>query len=58
MDPVMQDLGSYLNGLEEQEAANWGVCFTAALAAGITQEQAENCDEGEYNCSTCPWRTR
>ena len=54
-DPVSYDLGRYLNSIEEQEASGWRACIEAAQKDGHTQEQAENCDDGEHHCSECPW---
>lgn len=55
MDPVGYDTGRYLSGLADQEAAGMEACVMAALKDGHTQEQAENCDDGELKCSACPW---
>ena len=55
MDPVGYDTARYLSGLADQEDAGMAACAEAALKDGYTQEQAENCDDGEWKCSTCPW---
>ena len=46
---------SYSDREDMQEAANWQACFEAAEAAGITQDQAKDCLDGEHNCPLCPW---
>lgn len=58
MDPVMHDLGQYLNQLEEQEMYAWKDCVEAAQAAGHSVEEAENCDDGEWKCPNCPWKKK
>ncbi len=44
---------SYSNRVED---SNWRSCFMAARKAGFNREKAETCDNGELNCSTCPWK--
>ena len=39
-----------------QEDAGTSMCQAAAEAAGKTAEQADNCEDGEHRCPTCPWR--
>lgn len=50
----MADLGwtKYVNRLEDIEEAK---CYEAALRAGYTQEEAQQCDGGDLNCPDCPW---
>ena len=38
-----------------QEAAGNEACASAAILNGLTAEQAENCNDCEYGCPTCPW---
>jgi|GEM_PF-4113572 hypothetical protein len=40
---------------EEIEAAEHA-CYIAAIAHGLTQEQADECDDGDKGCPLCPWR--
>lgn len=40
-----------------QEDAGAARCRTAAQAAGITANQADNCEDCEHRCPACPWRT-
>ena len=42
--------------IADQEDANTRACRSAALLAGKTAEQADNCDDGEHGCQYCPWR--
>lgn len=39
-----------------EEAANEAACYSAAQAAGKTQDEADNCDAGDCSCPACPWR--
>lgn len=41
---------------DAEEAAAEGACARAATAHGLTAEQAEQCDDGDQGCPTCPWR--
>lgn len=40
---------------EMQEAASEYKCREAALKDGYSIEQADNCDDRFFRCSTCPW---
>jgi len=40
----------------DHEDAATRACQAAAQAAGITDEQADNCEDGEHKCPTCPWK--
>lgn len=42
--------------IAEEEDANTRACQSAAVSAGKTVEQADNCDDGEHKCPKCPWR--
>jgi len=42
--------------IADQEDAGTRRCQEAALAAGITIEQADNCEDGQHRCPACPWR--
>ena len=42
--------------VEEEEALNALACCEAAVKAGFTIGQAENCESGQLQCPTCPWR--
>lgn len=33
-------------------------CQEAAFEAGITDKQAEECNDGDCNCPACPWKDR
>lgn len=35
--------------------ANEAACYAVAIINGLTQEQADNCDSGKWNCCGCPW---
>lgn len=40
----------------DQEAAYDAMCYEIATGAnGLTQEQADNCDCGHWNCCGCPF---
>jgi hypothetical protein len=40
---------------EAEEDRNTGRCYAAAHKHGLTQEQADNCDDGNNQCPECPW---
>ncbi len=41
---------------DDQEAAAEAACAVAAMFAGVPVKMAEQCDDGECSCPTCPWR--
>ena len=41
--------------IQEQEDANFAACYKAASRYGISLQQAEMCDDGQYRCPQCPW---
>ena len=48
-----QSYTSYINGVED---SNWYSCVHAAMKAGFTKEQSFECENGQLNCPTCPWK--
>ena len=51
----MADMG-WSRHIAAQEAAEMGACFEAAEKHGIDPREAEDCDEGNKGCPTCPWK--
>ena len=47
-----RDWSNYI-AIQEEVATN--MCFSVALAEGVTLEQAELCDDGSCGCKNCPW---
>jgi hypothetical protein len=41
-----------------QEAAAAVACYSAAAYHGLSNSQADRCDEGSLNCPQCPFKTR
>jgi len=41
---------------EDQEWANEQACASTARAYGHSLESAQDCDDGDVGCETCPWR--
>ena len=37
------------------EEENEQACIKCATENGFTQEQADSCSAGEFNCKGCPW---
>lgn len=54
MDHVVSSVERHIS---DQEEDNWFACFECAYEAGKTQEDAENCDDGDCNCPNCPWNS-
>jgi hypothetical protein len=53
---MVYGLDAYLKGLDDQEAAFGAACWKAAKDAGLTETQAEQCDNFEHCCAGCPWK--
>jgi hypothetical protein len=41
-----------------QEAAAAVACYSAAAHHGLSNRQADNCDDGNMGCPACPFKTR
>lgn len=41
--------------IQAEEDANILACGSAAIKAGYTFEQTEECEDGELKCPLCPW---
>ena len=39
----------------DEEDTLTGACYDAAIRAGKTQDEADNCDDGSCHCPTCPF---
>ena len=46
----------YDDSIDRQEEAADMACKEAAVAAGHDQEAAEECEDGELKCATCPFK--
>jgi len=42
---------------DQQEASSNAACSEAATLAGVAARTAEECDDGDVSCPTCPWRS-
>ncbi len=51
----MSDMG-WSRYIAAQEDAEWGPCFEAATKHGLSLADAEDCDNGNHACPTCPHR--
>ncbi len=53
-DPVMSDLGRYLDEQSEAEAAGYADCIERMKGTPHEGENAEDCDNCGFGCPTCP----
>jgi hypothetical protein len=48
---------SWFGDADEEQSANDLACQLAAKKAGLIEVEASLCDDGEYECPECPWKT-
>lgn len=42
--------------IQDEEDNNFGACYHAASLVGLSEEEANECDDGDRNCPECPWK--
>ena len=55
MDPVRYDERRYELSQAEMEDQSMKACIQVAQVAGHSAEEAEECNDGEWDCPGCPW---
>lgn len=53
----MSDMG-WSSYAKAEEEASYSACFESAIKNGYTEQEAEDCDDGDKNCKNCPFKQK